>query len=209
MLKYIFQLHSSYLMKIYLASKSPRRRELLTQMEIPFELLVTETPEIVAPDEAPETYSKRITQEKMITSWNKIIQNNLTVMPVLCADTEVVLDEKILGKPQDKQDAFRMLKSYANRTHRVITSVGLIYHDYKKIMMDTTLVTFADMTDDQINHYLASNNYKDKSGSYGIQSYIGQFISRIEGCFYSVMGLPLNTVRELLKDFEKNQEATR
>lgn len=195
-------------MKIYLASKSPRRRELLAQMEISFELLLVETPEIVAPGESPKAYSKRITQEKMITSWNTITQNNLTVMPVLCADTEVILDEKILGKPQDKQDAFRMLKSYANRTHQVITSVGLIYYDYKKIMMDTTLVTFSDMSDDEINHYLASGNYKDKSGSYGIQSYIGQFISRIEGCFYSVMGLPLNTVRELLEDFKKQMEAT-
>jgi septum formation protein len=196
-------------MKIYLASKSPRRQELLTQMEISFELLLVDTPEIVAPDESPVAYSKRITQEKMITSWNKITENNLSVMPVLCADTEVILDEKIMGKPQDQQDAFRMLKSYANRTHQVITSVGLIWHDYQKIMMDTTLVTFADMSDDAINHYLASGNYKDKAGSYGIQSFIGQFISRIDGCFYSVMGLPLNTVRELLHDFEKHVEATR
>ena len=190
-------------MNIYLASKSPRRRELLTQMEISFELLLVDTPEIVAPNESPTAYSKRITQEKMCAAWNKIMQNNLPMLPVLCADTEVILDDKILGKPHSKEDAFRMLKSYSNRTHQVITSVGLIYQDYQKIMMDTTLVTFSDISDAEINHYLSSDNYKDKSGSYGIQSYIGQFISRIEGCFYSVMGLPLNTVRELLHDFNR------
>jgi septum formation protein len=195
-------------MNIYLASKSPRRRELLTQMEISFDLLLVDTPELVAPGESPQAYSKRITHEKMMASWNKITEENLKVMPVLCADTEVILDQKILGKPQDKQDAFNMLKSYANRTHQVITSVGLIYHDYQKIMMDTTLVTFSTLSDDEINHYLASDNYKDKSGSYGIQSYIGQFISHIDGCFYSVMGLPLNTVRELLQDFKKHSKAT-
>jgi len=195
-------------MTIYLASKSPRRRELLTQMEVSFELLLVDTPEIVEPNESPKAYSKRITQEKMTAAWNKIIEENLHVMPVLCADTEVILDEKILGKPENKEDAFQMLKNYANRTHQVITSVGLIYHDYQKIMMDTTLVTFAELSDEDINHYLTSDNYKDKSGSYGIQSYIGQFISRIDGCFYSVMGLPLNTVRELLQDFKKHHAVT-
>ena len=175
-------------MNIYLASKSPRRQELLRQMDVSFELLLVDTPEIVAPGESPEAYSIRITQEKMRTAWDEITQNKLREMPVLCADTEVILDGKILGKPQDKDDAFSMLKNYANRSHQVITSVGLIYSDYQKIMMDTTIVTFSDLSDDEINHYLDSGNYKDKAGAYGIQSYIGQFISRIEGCFYSVMG---------------------
>lgn len=123
------------------------------------------------------------------------MRDNLTVMPVLCADTEVVLDGQILGKPQSSEDAFQMLKSYSGRSHDVITSVGLTYFDYKNIVLNTTKVTFAEMSDADINHYIATGNYKGKSGGYGIQSYIGQFISRIEGCFYSVMGLPLNTVR--------------
>ncbi|MDA9271954.1 Maf family protein [bacterium] len=189
-------------MKIYLASKSPRRRELLTQMEVPFEVLPIDTPEIIQPNETPEMYSKRVTQEKLDAAWNKIIKDKLPPMPVLCADTEVILDRKILGKPNDRQEAFNTLKSYSCRTHEVVTSVGLIYDDYQKIIMNTTLVTFSELSEDDINHYLASENYKDKSGSYGIQSYIGQFISRIEGCFYSVMGLPLNTVRELLQDYK-------
>lgn len=187
-------------MKIYLASKSPRRRELLQQMEIEFEILAIDTPEIVAPNETPEAYSKRVTQEKMEAAWEKISHDRLQPMPVLCADTEVILDGHILGKPQDKEDAFRMIKSYAGKTHEVITSTGLQYKTYQKIEVNRTLVTFASMTTQDIEHYLQSDNYKDKAGSYGIQSYIGQFISSIDGCFYSVMGLPLNTVRLMLND---------
>lgn len=192
-------------MKIYLASKSPRRKTLLEQMEIPFELLSIDTPEIVKPNESPESYSKRITREKLHAAWEKIVQENLPPLPVLCADTEVVLDDVILGKPRDENDAFNMLKRYSGRTHQVITSVGLIDEDFEKIRLDTTFVTFGTMTDENIQHYLASGNYKDKSGAYGIQSYIGQFISRIDGCFYSVMGLPLNTVRELMLDLKRTK----
>lgn len=190
-------------MKIYLASKSPRRRELLSLMEIPFELLLMDTPEIINPNETPEAYSRRITNEKLEAAWNKVTEDQGQLMPILCADTEVVLDGNILGKPQDENDAFNMLKRYSGRTHQVITSVGLIFEGYQKVVMNTTLVTFANMSDDVIHHYLLTGNYKDKSGGYGIQSYIGQFISRIDGCFYSVMGLPLNTVRELIEELKK------
>ena len=188
------------IMKIYLASKSPRRRELLTQMGVVFDLLLVYTPEIIAPDETAERYSMRVTKEKLDAAKAKILQDQATVLPVLCADTEVVLDGQILGKPQSSDAAFKMLKSYSGRSHEVITSVGITYFDYQKIVMHKTTVTFADMSDADINHYLTTDNYKDKSGGYGIQSYIGQFISRIDGCFYSVMGLPLNTVREMLND---------
>lgn len=187
-------------MKIYLASKSPRRRELLEQMEVEFDILPIDTPEVVAPHETAEAYSKRITKEKLDEAWSSIIQNQLPALPVLCADTEVVVDGVILGKPVDAQNAFEMIKSYASKTHEVITSVGITFYDYQKIKLNKTLVTFSNITDSDIKYYLKSDNYKDKSGSYGIQSYIGQFISRIDGCFYSVMGLPLNTVRELLND---------
>lgn len=194
-------------MKLYLASKSPRRRELLEQMGIDFDLLLVDTPEICDPNETPETYSKRVTKEKLEAAWNKIIDDKLDVLPVLCADTEVVLDNVILGKPQSYDAAFDMLKSYSGRSHDVITSVGITYFDFQKIVMNTTTVTFATLTDENIHRYLETNNYQDKSGSYGIQSYIGQFICRIEGCFYSVMGLPLNTVRELLADMESHFSA--
>ena len=177
-------------------------------MGIEFQLLLIDTQEIIAPNEAAEAYSMRVTKEKLDEAWSKIMQEKLAVMPVLCADTEVVLDEKILGKPQDKQAAFDMLKSYSGRSHQVITSVGITWFDYQKIVLQKTIVTFANLSDADINHYLSTDNYKDKSGSYGIQSYIGQFIRHIDGCFYSVMGLPLNTVRELLIDLEEHFRVT-
>lgn len=193
-------------MKIYLASKSPRRKELLEQMEIPFEILQIDTPEIVKPNETAENYSKRIVEEKLQAAWQKIHNEHIPPLPILCADTEVILNDAILGKPRDESDAFNMLSQYSGQSHQVITSVGLIGNDFQQIRMNTTTVTFAKMTVQEIRHYLASGNYKDKSGAYGIQSYIGQFISRIDGCFYSVMGLPLNTVREMLRDFNHHQQ---
>lgn len=187
-------------MKIYLASKSPRRKELLTLMGVDFDLLLVDAPEIIAPNERPEDYSMRITKEKLEAAWQELNQNAMPVLPVLCADTEVVLDEKILGKPESYDHAFSMIKSYSNRSHQVLTSVGVQYHDYQKIMMNTTVVTFASMSDADIHQYLAGGDYQGKSGAYGIQSFLGQFISKIDGCFYSVMGLPLNSVRLLLKE---------
>jgi len=193
-------------MKIYLASKSPRRRELLKQMSVEFEYLFTDIDEQITPDETPETYSKRITKEKSDAAWTKIVQENLPKMPVLCADTEVVLNERILGKPRDYNDAYAMLSAYSGGEHRVITSVGLTYLNFQKISLSTTIVHFATLSDKAIHHYLSTGDYLDKAGAYGIQSYIGQFISKIEGCFYSVMGLPLNAVRELLDDVENNKD---
>jgi septum formation protein len=191
-------------MKIYLASNSPRRRELLLQMGIEFDLLPIDTPEIISPDETAEMYSMRVTKEKLAAANAKMRQEHFPVMPILCADTEVVLDGIILGKPRDQQDAFKMLKAYSGRSHQVITSVGLTHLEYEKVLMQKTIVTFANIPESAILHYLTSDNYKDKSGGYGIQSYIGQYICHIEGCFYSVMGLPLHTVRELLMDLEKH-----
>lgn len=187
-------------MKIYLASKSPRRRELLQQMGVDFAILPLDIPEEIKENEPAEIYSKRITQEKLTAAWDKVINEKLLQLPVLCADTEVVLDGRILGKPCNYQDAFAMLKSYSGRSHKVITSVGLKYLDFQKIITNITIVNFAHIPDTEIHKYLETGDYKDKSGSYGIQSYIGQFIQDIDGCFYSVMGLPLNSVRELLAD---------
>jgi septum formation protein len=190
-------------MKIYLASKSPRRRELLLQMGIDFEYLPIDVPEELKPDETPEMYSSRVTEEKLDAAWDKILKDSLELLPVLCADTEVVLDHQILGKPTSYQHAFDTLKRYSGRKHQVITSVGLKYQDFKKIVLNTTIVHFAPMSDADIHKYLATDNYMDKAGSYGIQSYIGQYITKIDGCFYSVMGLPLNTVRELLRELKE------
>jgi len=190
-------------MKIYLASQSPRRRTLLEQMGIDFEVLAVDTPEVVQPGETAEAYSLRVTQEKLVAAKDKLLQENLPKRPILCADTEVVLDEVILGKPQDEQEAYQMLHKLSNRRHRVITSVGLQYKNYQDLRTNTTWVTFGNIPEEALIYYLKTKNYIGKSGGYGIQSYIGQFISHIDGCFYSVMGLPLYTVRELITDLVK------
>jgi septum formation protein len=184
--------------KIYLASKSPRRRELLEQMNISYELLLLDTPEELIPNETPYNYSYRVTEEKLIAAWNKITSDKLPLLPILCADTEVVINDKILGKPNNYDEAFAMLKSYSNAHHEVITTIGIKYNDKQIIKTSSTIVYFSEITENDIHKYLATGDYQDKSGSYGIQSYIGQFISRIDGCFYSVMGLPLNLVRKSL-----------
>lgn len=190
-------------MNIYLASKSPRRRQLLEQIGMDFDLLLVDTPEIIAPNEIAEDYSLRVTSEKLVAAEAKMLEEQLPIRPILCADTEVVLDGTIMGKPQDKQDAFAMLKSFSGRSHQVITSVGVIFKDYQKVVLQETIVSFAELSDEAINQYLSTDNYKDKSGSYGIQSAIGQYIRSINGCFFSVMGLPLNAVRELLFDLQR------
>ncbi len=190
-------------MKIYLASKSPRRKELLAQMNVEFDVLALDTPEEVLDGESPYQYSKRVTQEKLFAAWQKIIIAKMVSRPILCADTEVIIDDTILGKPLDYQDAFNMLKRYSGKSHTVITTVGIKYFDYEELATQTTTVSFAKMSDQDIHTYLITGNYKDKAGAYGIQSYIGQFISHIDGCFFSVMGLPLNIVRKLLQNIKQ------
>ena len=190
------------MMKIYLASQSPRRKELLELMDVSFDILPMDIPEVTHPNETPEAYSTRITKEKLQAGWAHVLDHQLPHRPVLCADTEVVLDGKIYGKPKDYTDAFEMLRSYSGKTHDVLTSVGLKYGTYEKIVVHHTAVTFGAMTDHDIEHYLAKGDYQDKSGGYAIQSYIGQFVSRIDGCFYAIRGLPLHVVHELLAEVE-------
>jgi septum formation protein len=190
-------------MKIYLASKSPRRRELLTQMGVEFELLSVDIPEVLYPNELPKDYSMRITEEKLTYAWQSLLESKKPILPVLCADTEVVQDNKVYGKPRDYQDAFDMIKSYAGRSHLVLTSVGIRYHQHQKILLNETWVSFASMSDADIHRYLSENTYQDKAGAYGIQSFIGQYITKIDGCFYAVMGLPLHSVRKLLDTLDR------
>lgn len=191
-------------MKIYLASKSPRRHMLLKQMGVEYEVLAIDTAEEILPDETPEEYSNRVTLEKLDISWNKIVQEKLPLLPVLCADTEVVVDGAIYGKPKSCDDAYRMLKSYSGRSHEVITTTGIKFGAHQQLATNITRVFFKTIPDAEIAHYLRIGDYHDKAGAYGIQSYIGQFVYRIEGCFYAVMGLPLSAVRELLSGLPKN-----
>jgi septum formation protein len=194
---------------IYLASQSPRRRELLKQIGVNFEMLllrsephreifVDETPE---ENENPANYVQRICRLKALTGWEAITFRNLPPFPVLAADTTVTIDDKIIGKPRDNAHAAEILHALSGRQHQVLTAVAMSFEDEFDMRLSTTTVTFAKLDDARIHHYLLSNEAHDKAGAYGIQGQAGAFVERIEGSYTGVMGLPLFETVELLKKF--------
>lgn len=193
--------------KIYLASKSPRRRELLRQIGIEFEILMLrEEPgrsgavtEIPHPGEAPDVYVKRIAREKAQSGWNAVAMRRLPMRPVLAADTTVTIDGQILGKPANAAEAMDMLRRLSGRTHQVLTAVAVIANDEMNEAYNSSDVTFADLGDATLKAYCASSEPYDKAGSYGIQGHAAQFIERISGSYTGIMGLPLYETARLLQ----------
>jgi septum formation protein len=194
---------------IYLASQSPRRRELLKQIGVNFEMLllrsephreifVDETPE---ENENPANYVQRICRLKALAGWEAIISRNLPPFPVLAADTTVSIDNKIIGKPRDNTHAAEILHALSGRQHQVLTAVAMSFEDEFDMRLSTTTVTFAKLDDERIHHYLLGDEAHDKAGAYGIQGQAGAFVERIEGSYTGVMGLPLFETVELLKKF--------
>lgn len=193
--------------KIYLASKSPRRRELLRQVGVEFELLLLrdspnrgqDVSEAVLPDELPDDYVARVTREKADVAWQIMTLRKLPFRPVLAADTTVVLDNKILGKPQDQAEALDMLKRLSGTTHTVLTSIAVHYLDGTLYATQRSEVTFASLTDAQMQAYCMSPEPYDKAGGYGIQGSAARFISHISGSYSGIMGLPLFETSQLLR----------
>jgi septum formation protein len=195
--------------RIYLASQSPRRRELLKQIGVNFEMLllrndprrkidVDETPE---ENEAPVDYVQRICRAKAAAGWNAQTFRILAPCPVLAADTTVTLDNKILGKPRDREDAIAMLRRLSGRQHRVLSAVTIAFGERMETQLSTTTVTFTALSEERINRYVHTNESHDKAGAYGIQGQAGAFVQRIEGSYSGVMGLPLYETAELLRSF--------
>ena len=195
--------------RIYLASQSPRRRELLKQIGVNFEMLllrsdprreicVDETPE---KNENPADYVQRICRLKSLAGWEARIFRNLPPFPVLAADTTVTIDNQIIGKPRDNVHAAEILHALSGNHHQVLTAVAMSFEDHFDMRLSTTTVTFAKLDDERIHHYLLSNEALDKAGAYGIQGLAGAFVERIEGSYTGVMGLPLFETVELLKNF--------
>ena len=199
-IKIMSKMNIASISKIYLASKSPRRRELLNQIGVEFEILTIDIPEEVAENEGYLSYSKRVCQEKAQAGWNYMLAQNLPIHPILTADTEVVYQDEVLGKPENYAAAFAMWRKLAGHKQLVITTITLKYFAFEKSVTTQSWVYFDELSDDEIHAYLQTGDYQDKSGSYGIQSFAGQYIQKIDGCFYSVMGLPLNAVRNLRKE---------
>lgn len=186
------------LMQLYLASKSPRRRELLAQLGLVFECIEGSVDESVLDGETPQDYVLRLAKAKAVSG-----QDNLVVpshIPILGSDTSVVIDNQILGKPRDEQEAVAMLARLSGRSHMVYTAVAIKHNRDIKSVCCATKVFFAAMTASQINSYVATGEPMDKAGAYGIQGLGGRYIKKIEGSYTSVVGLPLYETSMLLTE---------
>jgi len=191
---------------VYLASRSPRRQALLRQLGVDFqELLLREAPgrrrdivEVPRRDELAGDYVRRVATTKAGVGWQRMLRRALAPRPVLAADTEVVLDDRPLGKPDDAADAASMLMRLSGRTHHVITGVALRWHAQAFIEVSSSQVTFRVLAEREIESYVATGEPFDKAGAYAIQGRAGAFISRLEGSYSGVMGLPLYETSEIL-----------
>ena len=192
---------------LILASQSPRRQMLLTWADVPFEVIVSDSDETYPAsldlNEVPVYIAKNKAQavyEKIILSYPQHSNKN-----IVAADTIVVLDGNVLGKPANKAEAIASLTALSGKTHRVITGVVLIYHGKEYTFSETTLVTFNLLTLDQIEYYVENYKPYDKAGGYAIQEWIGVVgIQSIEGDFYNVMGLPVSKLLQKIKQLEVN-----
>ena len=191
---------------VYLASKSPRRQELLRQLGVEFEpLLLREAPgrrrdvvEATRKDEPPLEYVKRIARTKASVGWHRMGKRGLAPRPVIGADTEVVLDGTVVGKPADAADAVRMLTTLSGRTHDVLTAVAVRWQEQLALAVSTSRVSFRAIPTDETERYVATGEPFDKAGGYAIQGKAGAFVRHLEGSYSGVMGLPLFETAELL-----------
>jgi septum formation protein len=190
---------------IYLASQSPRRAQLLGQLGIRHALLLAdasedaESLEAVLPNEAPATYVQRVTALKLDAAVARLHRRGLAEAPVLCADTTVALGRTILGKPEDENDAARMLRLLSGATHRVLTAVALQHGTQRFAALSVSRVRFAKLTDAQVARYAHSGEPLGKAGAYAIQGAAAAFIEHISGSYSGIMGLPMFETAELLR----------
>ena len=193
--------------KIYLASKSPRRRELLRQVGVDFELLMlrssadrgADVSEEELPGETPAIYVARVAGEKAAFAFNIVQLRRMRPRPVLAADTTVTIDGEILGKPADPDEAARMLERLSGRTHQVLTSVAVHYANMAEQFTQVSQVRFAKLSPAAIKAYCASSEQYDKAGGYGIQGLAALFVEHIDGSHSGIMGLPLFETANLLR----------
>jgi septum formation protein len=188
---------------LVLASQSPRRKELLAILGLPFSVVPSSIDETATRGETPETFVARVAKEKGMEVASRVSQS-----VVLSADTVVTIDGEILGKPADEQEAVGMLRKLSGRDHWVYTAVCVVNQVKQETRegLDRTRVWFNPINDAQILDYVRRENVLDKAGAYAIQGYAGIFIPRIEGNYFNVMGLPLPLVYELLSNWGTETE---
>jgi septum formation protein len=191
---------------IYLASQSPRRRQLLEQLGVRHALLLpdededSEALEAVQPGEAPAAYVRRVTALKLDAALARLARRGLPPAPVLCSDTTVARGRAIYGKPADAADAVRMLRELAGRTHRVLTAVALQSGRKRREVLSDSRVSFDAMSAKDIQAYVASGEPMGKAGAYAVQGRAAAYIARISGSYTGIMGLPLHETALLLKE---------
>jgi septum formation protein len=190
-------------MQLVLASASPRRRELLAQAGYSFTVDAADVDESPRVGEKPDAYVLRLAVEKAQAIFARraaLDEGCSDPLIVLGADTSVVLDEEILGKPADAADARRMLQRLSGRTHRVLTGIAVVSSAGVVSDVETTEVVFAEISSPELDAYCATSEPLDKAGAYGIQGYAARWIPRIDGCYFNVMGLPIARVVKLIED---------
>ena len=180
---------------LILASASPRRRDLLHQIGLPHTVVPAHIDETRMPAEPPQDYVRRLALEKA-----RSVHAVHPEATILGADTTVVLGEAVLNKPVDLADAGRMLRALAGRTHHVHTGIAFVNRDDEQAHVETTAVTLTPMHEDDLAMYLNTGDSLDKAGAYGIQGYAGRWVTRIEGDFFNVVGLPLAATVRLLRE---------
>ena len=190
---------------VYLASQSPRRAQLLTQMGVSHELLLAdetedaEALEVQLPNESPVLYVRRVTALKLEAAVKRMKRRQLPNAPVLCADTTVALGREILGKPKNQADALRILRSLSGQTHRVLTAVAAAKGHQRVSEMSVSRVTFAPMSTAELKAYVATGEPMGKAGAYGVQGRAALYISDIKGSYSGIMGLPIFETAQILQ----------
>ena len=202
---------------IYLASRSPRRRELLSQIGVRFQVLMfrdrpdtdAELDEAVLEGESPRVYVERVARAKAQAGWKRLEQRNLPRAAVLAADTTVAIDGRILGKPADRREAADMLGALSGSRHEVLSAIVLKYEAQIECAVSVSEVEFRLLSQDDIRQYVGTGECDDKAGAYAIQGRAAQFVTRLQGSFSGVMGLPLYEAAQMLERMEAQRERRR
>lgn len=187
--------------RLYLASRSPRRAQLLNQIGLGFELLSVEIDETPVKGEKGADYVERLAISKARRGWS-LLEGSRATLPVLGADTSVIVDDSIVGKPCTRDEGIAMLRSLSGRTHQVMTGVCLVYKDLLYSTVTVTDVVFRHVSDDEIANYWGSGEPQDKAGGYAIQGRGAIFVEQIHGSYSGVVGLPLSQTYQLLTRIE-------
>ena len=192
---------------IYLASRSPRRRELLSQIGVRYHLLLfrdrvgeqADVDETTLSGEAPAAYVERMARAKAEAGWRRMLQRNLPIAPVLAADTTVAFEGRIFGKPANREQAEQFLGTLSGKRHEVLTAVALKNHEQLEFALSTSEVLFKTLSRDEIAQYVAAGESDDKAGAYAIQGRAARFVVELRGSYSGVMGLPLYETSQLLE----------